>query len=620
MSDTPFVIPEGLVLELGDDGMTIEYAGTIELQAVPAGKLARLASGGGDVVLHASATVGTIEAAGEVRCSGDLEVRDLSSGSARIEGDLTADAVRLDGALHAAGDVRAEQLRATDIDCAALRATVVESSGRIETAGAIAVSRLRAGAVACGESLEAEEVTVEGAANVLGEVQAGTLKAGSLEAGGDIGGGRFELDGTLSSGGALKVDEAHAAEVSADGDITARTVAAASVRTGGALAVSDLRVSERLELSGDLEVGELSATALVIGGNVKAERLSADGLLRLGGSVEADRLEADTIELAGGTIKVRVIAGGSRIVIGAAKIQSDIVIAPHVEIAAGAKGRISVVEANNDPETAKIKGCLSLEDLDELFGNADQFLAERGVSRLDGSAPAPVAEVAEDESEEVAPAEEPALEPEPEPELAEVEEEPEEPEALDDAAADHDASESAVEELEVEVEVDVEQLEESGDEVTNASDGLQVDTSDAGADGAAGDDDPFGWADQMLTEVVAEGAVKARNGEDEDEPMLEPEPEPELEPEPEPAADENPLHGQMDETVQRIVSCYVHTEMPPAVDRLKTLIDQRDYGTIRADITDIWNQLLKFHQKRGMRIQPQVTTTFNTINSLVRKL
>ena len=38
------------------------------------------------------------------------------------------------------------------------------------------------------------------------------------------------------------------------------------------------------------------------------------------------------------------------------------------------------------------------------------------------------------------------------------------------------------------------------------------------------------------------------------------------------------------------------------------------------DITNIWHQLLKFHQKRGLRIQPQVTTTFNTINTLVRKI
>ena len=82
----------------------------------------------------------------------------------------------------------------------------------------------------------------------------------------------------------------------------------------------------------------------------------------------------------------------------------------------------------------------------------------------------------------------------------------------------------------------------------------------------------------------------------------------------------DPLHQQMRDIAGRISSCYPQGEEPPAITRLNSLISARDYPGIRQDLTDIWKDLLKFHQRRGLRIQPQVTTTFNQINSLVRKL
>lgn len=83
---------------------------------------------------------------------------------------------------------------------------------------------------------------------------------------------------------------------------------------------------------------------------------------------------------------------------------------------------------------------------------------------------------------------------------------------------------------------------------------------------------------------------------------------------------EDETYLQMRDIAGRISSCYKPGDEPPAITRLHTLIESRDYGTIRSDLTDIWKDLLKFHQRRGMRIQPQVTTTFNQINSMVRKL
>ena len=87
-----------------------------------------------------------------------------------------------------------------------------------------------------------------------------------------------------------------------------------------------------------------------------------------------------------------------------------------------------------------------------------------------------------------------------------------------------------------------------------------------------------------------------------------------------PQTPEHPLHGQLMEAVTKILECYGGAEVPPAVNHLRGLIEQHHYEQVRGEITTIWSDLLKFHQKKGMRIQHQVTTTFNTINSLVKKM
>ncbi len=83
---------------------------------------------------------------------------------------------------------------------------------------------------------------------------------------------------------------------------------------------------------------------------------------------------------------------------------------------------------------------------------------------------------------------------------------------------------------------------------------------------------------------------------------------------------EHPLHKQLMEAVTRISESYADAELPPAVNHLMSLIETRGYDQVRAEITSIWSDLLKYHQKKGLRIQHQVTTTFNTINSLVKKM
>ena len=122
-------------------------------------------------------------------------------------------------------------------------------------------------------------------------------------------------------------------------------------------------------------------------------------------------------------------------------------------------------------------------------------------------------------------------------------------------------------------------------------------------------------------EVSEPVVVEAVSADDENEATNLDEAEPELvEVEPVSPSESHPLHDELVDAVEKIIERYADTERPPAVDHLRALILRQAYDEVRAEITTIWSDLVKFHQKRGLRIQHQVTTTFNTINTLVKKM
>ena len=86
------------------------------------------------------------------------------------------------------------------------------------------------------------------------------------------------------------------------------------------------------------------------------------------------------------------------------------------------------------------------------------------------------------------------------------------------------------------------------------------------------------------------------------------------------SSSKSPIHKELIGTVNSLVTCYDGKEVPPAITELQALIDEADFPKVRAEITNIWNNLLKHHQRTGTRLQHQVTTTFNTVNTLVRKI
>jgi hypothetical protein len=109
----------------------------------------------------------------------------------------------------------------------------------------------------------------------------------------------------------------------------------------------------------------------------------AQGVLRISGDVDATRLTGRELHLTGNSIRARALSATERIVIGAARLKVDVIIAPVIEIHSKASGRVTVIESLNDRSPTKIKGGFTLTEYDELFGDAVDFLSQRGVAPLD---------------------------------------------------------------------------------------------------------------------------------------------------------------------------------------------------------------------------------------------
>ena len=79
----------------------------------------------------------------------------------------------------------------------------------------------------------------------------------------------------------------------------------------------------------------------------------------------------------------------------------------------------------------------------------------------------------------------------------------------------------------------------------------------------------------------------------------------------------NDLQQRLNDALGRITACYEGSDLPPAIEELRSLVEHRDYDGLRQSITEVWNGLLGFHQKRGIRPHHQVTHAFNVIHGLV---
>lgn len=297
--------------------------------------------------------------------------------------------------------------------------------------------------------------------------------------------------------------------------------------------------SERIaiEYDGDVEIevdlGRAIAS-LRAGGDLtlKLPKVTGDlvsgGVLRMMGDFDGGVLHGREIVLGRQSIKCRAISADERIVIGAANINCDVIIAPEINLDPKAQGRVTVIESLNERGATKIKGGFSLSDYEDMFGNSREFLAERGLAPLGTPKPA-AAGSREGADTEITAA--PRNSPAPQQRHAEDTEDP---------------------------------LSLSLDDLEPLVDGRHP--------GAA----------------------------------------------PEPGDDKDVLHQRLSDALGRITACYEGSDLPPAVAELRELVEHRDYDGLRQSITEVWNGLLGFHQKRGIRPHHQVTHAFNVIHGLVQ--
>lgn len=152
-----------------------------------------------------------------------------------------------------------------------------------------------------------------------------------------------------------------------------------SIRYDGDVHIEDIgnRRVEEIHAGGDIEIQLEKITG----------RLVAGGVLTLNGEVDAEHLHAREVVLGRNPVKCRAISATERITIGPARLAVDCIIAPEIQIAPKAAGRVTVIECHNERGATKIKGGFSLADYDDMFGNAAEFLAERGLEPLPEAEP-----------------------------------------------------------------------------------------------------------------------------------------------------------------------------------------------------------------------------------------
>jgi hypothetical protein len=321
---------------------------------------------------------------------------------------------------------------------------------------------------------------------------------------------------TLPFGLDMQVDDG-GLSIRFDGDVVLEQTLGATLR--------------RVEASGDVTLRLPMVTGDVVCG----------GTLTIEGPVQAGRLQARHIRLGNAAVTARAVAASESIRIGPAQVQVDVILAPEIRIDPAARGRVTVIESRNEREPTRIRGGFSYAEYDELFNNARQFLAERGVEPL-GSAAASAPSATFPEDDELHTTEAPLTV-----ERAVV---------TPDPASDEDA------------------------------------------------DDPVSIAAEDLEPLMEEEARPAP-------PVV-------ATARVEPAPPTDDLYVKLSDAVGRIQACYDGKEIPPAVAELRAYVEARDYTGLRRSITEVWNGLLTFHQKRGIRPHHQVTHAFNVIHGLMQ--
>ncbi len=346
-------------------------------------------------------------------------------------------------------------------------------------------------------------------------------------------------------------------------------------------------------LHGQIDGGIHSLSSLdgnvILHNDFTLHRIDApNGAVEIHGRIEADRIEAANVDADGDGFVVRVVQASESISVGETTTHAEVLIAPAVNLSSNAVGRITVVESHNELGATKVKGCLTLNDLEELFDGSEGFIRGWEITPLHKSGrkstPKPPARKAAPKKvapKKAAPKKAAPKKAAPAPEPVEVEEEPYEAAPVE-VEETPDPVEEAVDTAPVEAVVEVEE--------------------DTPADGPPPINMP---APAEATEERAEQVEQLFDLFDETEDDSGADPE---------------LHARISGAVNELVGYYADVDLPPVVQRLAQLVAEQDYTTVRDEVDDIWNQLLRYHKQQKLRPKPSLTTTFNTIHAIVREM
>jgi hypothetical protein len=302
----------------------------------------------------------------------------------------------------------------------------------------------------------------------------------------------------------------------------------------------------------------------------------AAGDIRIEGEIDAELIYGRHVVIIADSIKCKAIAATHTLTIRSTALTCDVIIAPKVNLANRARGRVTMLESYNTCDTSQLKGGFSYKQYQELFGNAEAFLAARGLEPMTESPP---------ESE------------------------------LD--AFDPDAPFSAVALPEI---TEFEPIEEDEDEDTIDGEGELLAFHMAEVDGPALPIQEVAEPAPPMQEVAPpappeppeaiDDSTPAETVVDEIDILTEQTEEVEILFHPD-------IKSRLSEAIASIVSCYPNGNTPPALEDLKNYVENDDFIGLRHAIGDVWNSVLSYHSEQGIRPDRKVTHVFNLIHGIV---
>jgi hypothetical protein len=72
-------------------------------------------------------------------------------------------------------------------------------------------------------------------------------------------------------------------------------------------------------------------------------------------------------------------------------------------------------------------------------------------------------------------------------------------------------------------------------------------------------------------------------------------------------AEDEELYHKLSESFLRIHNCYADLKLPPPLQTIETLIEERRFDVLKRQLTGLWNELLQYHKREGLHIANPVT-------------